>query len=128
MSAIEARAREIHAQTPRFAPISGRPLTAEQAFDLARDHGTNSHARAVRQAREELTAWEMVTERIDDETGAVFSTDRTQAHGWTSPSEAVANWTTRGLFKRDGSSRYRNGKIERAGVGCSVRTYFEEAN
>lgn len=124
---IETRAREIHAQTPRFAPISRRPLTAEQAFDLARDHGTNSHARAIRQAREELTAWEMVTERIDDETGAVFSAERTTAHGWKSPSEAVANWTARGQFKSPGASRYRNGKTERAGVGCSIRTYFEEA-
>ncbi|MEV5068903.1 hypothetical protein MRBLMI12_000459 [Microbacterium sp. LMI12-1-1.1] len=50
---IETRAREIHAEREHRAPVTGARLTPEAAFDLGRKHGTASHARAMRQARDE---------------------------------------------------------------------------
>lgn len=63
----------------------------------------------------------MVVERVDADTGEVFSTDRTDRHGWGSPEEAVAYWRHRAGF-----TRYLNGRQHEAQHGVVVRVHFED--
>lgn len=72
-----------------------------------------------------MSAWELVIERIDAETGVMIDSTRTARHGWESPEAAVRNWTQRGHFIRPSVEKYRNGKQERDDAGNIVRVYFE---
>lgn len=64
----------------------------------------------------------MIVEHVDTETGRVFKSESTTAHGWESAADAQKHWKAAGSFEA-----YRNGRItRRPDIGVDERVYFAD--